>query len=74
VGVIEEWGTLEKKIHPLSEVLTPSSSLLFGLYQKLPSAQVQGSRNSLEVVEGNVGFAPLDRSHISAVNAAFVGE
>lgn len=51
-----------------------SSTLPFGLYQKLPGAQVQGSRDSLEVVEGNVRFAPLDRSHVGAVKLALVRE
>ena len=51
-----------------------NSSFLVRLKKQLAGGQVQGSRNSLEVVEGNVGFAPLDRPHISAVNPALVSE
>jgi len=60
--------------HPETRRSNASSTLFFGIYQKLAGAQVQGSRNSLEVVEGNVSLPPLDRPHISAVNPALVSE
>jgi len=51
-----------------------SSTLLFGIYQELAGAEVQGFGDPLEVVEGNVSLPALDRPHISAVNPALVSE